>query len=127
MLNRWVLLAGFSLMVHAAMAQGNADRTVDVQVANGVITVNPDPVHMGKKHNKLVWQLNTQGYSFAANGIVIKDSNGDYGECGPGGNKGNKFVCKKLRHIDRKDFKYDVNLKDARGQVLSLDPIIHNE
>lgn len=126
MLNRWVLLAGLSLMAHAAIAQG-ADRKVDVQVAAGAIKVAPDPVNMAKNQNRIEWTLNSDGYSFAANGIVIKDANGDYGDCGPVGNKGKKFACKKLRHIDHKDFKYDVNLKDVQGQPLSLDPIIHNE
>ncbi len=104
--------------------QGSADdRTVKVSVANDVISVDTDPVKMKKSSNKITWELATPGFSFPANGIVIKGADGEFGECR---NKSKTaFVCKKLKHVDKKEYKYDVNLvNDSNGKSLNLDPII---
>jgi hypothetical protein len=102
------------------------DRTVKVTVANEMISVDPDPVKMKKSSNKITWELATPGFSFPANGIVIKRAGGEYGECR---NKSKtEFVCKKLKHADKKEYKYDVNLvNDSTGKPLSRDPIIIND
>jgi hypothetical protein len=108
------------------LAQGNLDKAVQVSVNNGVISVSPDPANMTKKHHKLVWSLTTPGFAFAEDGIVIAGDKTDYGECGKRGNSTTVYVCKKLKHIDKKQFKYDVNLINANGQRISLDPRIIN-
>jgi hypothetical protein len=62
-----------------------------------------------------------------ANGVVIHAGGSEYGECGPRGNSSTVYVCRKLRHIDRKDYKYDVNLRGPGSQALKLDPVIRND
>lgn len=118
----------FFCMVAAqgAVAQ-SSDKVVEVQVVNGVITVSPDPAVMSKQQNRILWRLNSAGFSFPANGIVIHAGGSEYGDCGPLGNSTTAFVCKKLRHIDRREYKYDVNLRSPGGQALNLDPVIRND
>ncbi len=126
MLNSLRILMTVAVLACALPSYGQAasDKSAQVSVTNGVISVNPDTLTMGKSNNKINWILVTPGYTFAANGIVIKNANGEYGDCD---NQGAKFVCKKLKHIDKKQYKYDVNLINSSGQALSLDPIIINE
>ena len=104
------------------------DRTVKVTVANDVIRVDPDPVKMKKSSKKITWELATPGFSFPANGIVIKRADGEYGECKNKSKSKTEFVCKKLKHVDKKEYKYDVNLvNDSTGKPLNLDPVIGND
>jgi hypothetical protein len=121
----WTLLVGLAF-AQGVLAQGNLDKAVQVSVNNGVISVSPDPANMTKKHHKLVWSLTTPGFAFAEDGIVIAGDKTDYGECGKRGNSTTVYVCKKLKHINKKQFKYDVNLINANGQRISLDPRIIN-
>jgi hypothetical protein len=121
----WTVLVCM-VVAQSAVAQPS-DRVVDVQVANGVITVSPDPATMKKQQNRILWRLNTAGFSFTADGIVIHAGGSEYGECGPRGNSSTVYVCRKLRHIDRKDYKYDVNLRGPGSQALKLDPVIRND
>lgn len=134
MLKRITIIASLALLFAALPScsknpvdpkeQSSADdRTVKVTVAKEVISVDPDPVKMKKTSNKITWELATPGFSFPANGIVIKGADGEYGECR---NKSKtEFVCKKLKHADKKEYKYDVNLvNESTGKPLNLDPII---
>lgn len=118
----------FFCMVAAqgALAQPS-DRVVDVQVVDGVITVSPDPAPVSKQQNRIRWQLSTPAFSFPADGIVIQAGGSEYGDCGLLGSSSTVYVRKKLRHIDRKDYKYDVKLRGPGGQTLNLDPIIQND
>ncbi len=122
----YTLLAGLAI-AQGAMAQGNSERTVIVSVKNGVISVSPDPANMSKNHQKIVWSVATAGYSFANNGIVIAGDGTDYGDCGKQGSSSTIYACKKLKHVDKKQFKYDVNLINASGQRVSQDPWINND
>ena len=56
----------FFCMVAAqgAVAQ-SSDKVVEVQVVNGVITVSPDPAVMSKQQNRILWRLNSAGFSFS--------------------------------------------------------------
>ncbi len=122
----WSLLAGLAL-VHGAMAQDSTERAISVSVNNGAIRVDPDNALVTKGHNKVVWVLNAAGYRFAPNGIVIAGDGKEYGNCGPRGNSPTVYVCKKLRHVDQKQYKYDVNLVDGNGRPARVDPYIKNE
>jgi hypothetical protein len=82
---------------------------------------------MSKNHQKIVWSLVTPGFSFADDGIVIAGDKSDYDECGKRGSSNTVYVCKKLKHISKKNFKYDVNLVNASGKRVSLDPRIIND
>ncbi len=108
------------------LGQSSADdKTVYVTVKGKEISVDPDPVTMKRSSNKITWKLATPGFLFPANGIVIKLADGEYGDCS---NKKTEFVCKKLKHIDKKEYKYDVNLvNESTGKPLFLDPTIINE
>jgi hypothetical protein len=123
---QWTLLACVAL-AQGVMAQEIPDKTVDVTVSGKTISANPDTLSALKKHSKFVWTLKTPGYTFAANGIVIEGDGTEYGKCGPHGKSTTAFICKKLKHIDKKRYKYDINLLDASGQAVKLDPIILNE
>lgn len=122
----WTLLVGLAF-AQGVLAQGNLDRAVQVSVDNGVISVSPDPANMSKNHRKIVWSLVTPGFTFADDGVVIAGDKSDYGECGRRGSSTTVYVCKKLKHINKKQFKYDVNLLNAAGQRMSLDPRIIND
>ena len=121
----WTVLACM-VVAQAAVAQ-SPDKVVDVQVVNGVIKVSPDPATVTKQQNRIRWQLSTAGSSFPANGIVIQAGGQEYGDCGLMPNSSTAYVCKKLKHVDRKEYKYDVNLRSSGGQALMLDPVIRNE
>jgi hypothetical protein len=124
----WMLTVFLALAAQAGIAQGNTDKTIDVTVDGSAnISADPDPVTVRKSINKLRWELKTAGYTFADNGIVIKDASGDYGDCGIKGSKKTVFECKKLRHIDRQSFKYDINLLNSANQPVYVDPVIQNE
>ncbi|MEJ6007857.1 hypothetical protein WG899_20095 [Paucibacter sp. AS339] len=127
MMNRWMLPVCLALAANLSLAQGNSDKTVNVTVNGAAITANPDPVAMSKQHNKLRWELKSSGYTFADNGIVIQGNGGDYGDCGIKGKDKRMFECKKLKHADGKRFKYDINLLNAAGQSISVDPVIQND
>ena len=122
----WTLLACV-VMAQSAMAQGNSDKTVSLSVSGGTISVNPDPAKVTKNQNKIVWTLTTAGYTFASNGIVIAGAGTEYGDCGKQGNSTTVYTCKKLKHVDGKRYKYDINLLNASGQAVKLDPFIVND
>ena len=123
---QWTVLLCMWVVAQGAVAQ-SSDKVVDVRVVDGVITVSPDPAVVSKRQNRIRWQLSTAGFSFPANGVVIQAGGSEYGDCGASGNSTTVYVCKKLRHIDRKEYKYDVNLRGPGGQALHLDPIIQND
>lgn len=122
-----VLLLSTALLVLApwVQAQSNSDKGVSVTVVNGKIGTSPEPVQVKKNQNRIVWTLTTAGFTFANNGIVIKGGGNEYGECAK--TKQNEFICKKLKHVDLKTYKYDVNLIDANGRAMNFDPLIVNE
>ncbi len=134
MLKRLTIIASLALLFAALPSCGKGsddqvgqssrdNKTVKVTVTNDVISAAPERVEMKKSDKTITWELATPGFSFPANGIVIKDANGEYGDCK---NKTKtEFVCKKLKHVDKKEYKYDVNLvNDSTGKPLSLDPVI---
>jgi hypothetical protein len=122
----WALIVCLAF-AQGALAQDKLDKAVKVSVNNGVISVSPDPATMSKNHHRIVWSLVTPGFAFAEDGIVIAGDKTDYDECGPRGSSKTIHVCKKLKHIDKKQFKYDVNLIDANGKRVNLDPRIIND
>ncbi len=136
MLKRLTIIASLALLFAALPSCGknptnpvgqtsSEDKTVKVSVTNDVISVDPEPVKMKKSDKTITWELATPGYSFPANGIVIKQADGEYGDCRNRTTK--EYVCKKLKHVDKKEYKYDVNLvNDSTGKPLSRDPTIQN-
>ena len=123
---QWTLLACV-VLAQGVMAQGSSDKGVDVSVSGTTISASPDPVPMKKTQNKIVWTLKTAGFTFASNGIVIAGDGTEYGDCGRQGNSTTVYTCKKLKHVDKKRYKYDINLINASGQAVKLDPAIVNE
>ena len=122
----WTVLASLALS-QAALAQDPSDREIIVRVNKGVIEVDPERAVVRKNQNRLVWKLRSKEYTFADPGIVVKAGEKDYGECNYREKNKDVWVCKKLRHLDKKEFKYDVKLLDSSGKPLDRDPYIVNE
>ena len=136
MLKRLAIIFSLAVLAFAGPSYGKslADQPVRVTVKDGVISADPDPVKMAKNSKKITWVLATPGFTFPANGIVIKDADGEYGDCGiqvskrKKADKDTEFVCRKLKHIGKKEYKYDVNLiNGSTGKPMVLDPTIQNE
>lgn len=123
----WLSIAMLSL-ASSPLAQGNTDKDATVTVVNGKISTSPEPIPVKKNQNRIVWTLEGAGYTFAGNGIVIQGGGNEYGNCErKTSGKKEQFICKKLKHVDLKKYKYDVNLIDPSGKVVNFDPYIVNE
>jgi hypothetical protein len=114
-----------------ALAAGAAkpDRDfIDVQVANGAVTVSEEEAHTNEGHGALVWRVATPGYAFTADGIVFDTKGSDKFKC-KASPKGDKFRCDKLRHVKLDRYKYVVKLKTTGSApaVPPLDPWIVND
>jgi len=98
---------------------------VDVSVVNGAIKVDPETLAMGGRgHNATIeWKLNTTGWTFPSDGIVIDDNHGQFKHLRPI-DKGLKFQCTDTND-DSGRYKYTVKVTDGKT-TLELDPIIQN-
>jgi len=99
--------------------------TVSVDVANGQISVDEDPISSSAGEGGLVWKIAQDGYQFDQSKGIEVDSQGAH-ECHPFGSDGRSFRCAKLKHVAGATYKYTVNLIDAGSNPLSKDPFIHN-
>jgi hypothetical protein len=99
---------------------------VEVSVVNGKVIVDKEKLSMvGKGSNAPIqWQLNTSGWTFPSNGIVIHGNDGEFTDLATA-DGGRKFKCVD-KNKDGKKYKYDINVTDGKG-TLTLDPIIENE
>ena len=99
---------------------------VAVTVTNNAITVDPDSLYMGKANNQPIeWTIQTDNWTFPANGIVIKDPKDQFYDGGKvtGNDKKYKWNDK---NTDGNTYPYTVNLTNG-ASTLSLDPTIINE
>lgn len=105
-------------------------KTVSVTIANNTIACVPDRLPMGQSNNQdIEWTIDSAGWTFPANGIVIKsDPNGQFSDGGKESGNDRKFKWKD-KNTDRNEYKYIVNVTNSANNPpnLSLDPIIVNE
>jgi hypothetical protein len=99
---------------------------ITVTVNNGQVSVSPDPVSIGRgegRNVQLRWRIGTPGWSFPANGIVIKNNNGEFSNDAVA-DQGTGFFMDD--HNDRiGSYPYTVNVTNGQ-QTLTLDPTIIN-
>lgn len=100
-----------------------ADATVTI--ANNVVSVTPDPLPAGPGNNvNLQWNINTNGWTFPSNGIVITNP-GDQFSDPEVKNNGKQFKWKD-KNTNSLSYKYTINVSNGTS-TLSLDPTIENQ
>ncbi|WP_280152652.1 hypothetical protein [Piscinibacter sp. XHJ-5] len=98
---------------------------VAVRVNGDQVSVDIDDLKMGKLKNETIkWNLQTQGWTFPSDGIVIHDNDGQFTDFKVNGG-GKVFSCVDA-NTNTKNYKYDVKVTDGK-RVLVLDPTIGNE
>jgi hypothetical protein len=112
-------LAALSL---TAQAEGGRERTPAAVTISGGKIDPIDDMHTTADEGALVWVIGTQGYRFAANdGIRIQSGGKHACKVSP---DGHRVRCAKAGHRRGERFKYDVNVIDASGARITLDPWI---
>lgn len=100
---------------------------VSVSPAGDAIVVQ-DVVDLKQKPKdvKIRWVLQTSGWEFTQDGIVIQNPDSQFSDP-QWVSSGREFQWKD-KNDDKQTYKYDVNLKatDGSGRTLSLDPTISN-
>jgi hypothetical protein len=98
--------------------------TVRIDVANGIITPEPDPLDLrGKGPNvQIHWKIATPGWKFTPDGIVISGNTGQFHQPE---HHGALFKLKD-KNSDGRTYKYAINVTDG-NRTLVLDPSIVNE
>ena len=100
-----------------------------VTIANNTITVVPDPLPMGKSNNQAIeWTIQTDNWTFPADGIVINDPNGQFYDGGKVTGNDQKYKWHD-KNTDGNTYKYTVNVTNNANNPpnLSKDPNIVNE
>lgn len=109
-----------------------------VTVASGKITVTPALICVHGKNVAIMWTLDSDGFVFAANGIVIDSNDGAFENCIAGNNgivagNGRRFICTNLNPNsgdgNRRTYNYTVNLNrtDGTAAPMPVDPVIMND
>ncbi|MBP6764374.1 MAG: hypothetical protein KA141_05230 [Rubrivivax sp.] len=88
-------------------------RTINVAVVNGRIAVSEAGATIGAGDSVVVWRLQTAGYAFAEDGVVL-DGGDDAYHCEPGSDARN-FRCSRLKAASGQRFSYTINLVDLRS------------
>lgn len=124
MRNKILLAAGLVLAL-AVQAQSE-ERVIQVDVVNGRVVVPENSALVQRKHGSIRWEIAKEGYTFAANGIAIRNHNGAFRDCKPIG-QGDRYRCIRTRHDAQAVYKYDVNVMQGSTALPVLDPYIRNE
>lgn len=99
---------------------------VQVTVINGVPSVDIDKLKPSGKGVTLEWKLkNSNGWSFASNGIAIDNNTGQFTSPTRKDN-GNTFTWDDA-NSDGKTYKYTVWVQQGSNPAISLDPQIENQ
>lgn len=98
---------------------------VEVTVNGDQVSVDVEDLKMGKQKDVTIrWQIQTNGWTFPSNGIVVHDNDGQFSDFKVNGS-GKVFSCLD-KNTNTKDYKYDVTVTDGK-RTLVLDPTIGNE
>jgi hypothetical protein len=106
-------------------------QSCDVQVAvacsSGVCTASIDNDTVQVPHGNspnIIWQLQSPGYTFPSNGIVIANAGTEFDNCQIEAN-GRRFKCHD-KHTRAGRYKYTVNITGSPA-VPPLDPFVDNQ
>jgi hypothetical protein len=123
-----VLLA-LTLMSSATAAGCNpgGNCTVDVTVGvNCAIAVSPDPLDVPQPRGakSITWNIKTNGFEFATNGIAFKSPNNEFEDPEA---RGKRFKWKN-KHTRAGSYEYAVNVvgSGSNPATCSKDPLINN-
>ncbi len=127
-----ILAVGCSGLLPSVQAQtapcnaGVCKASVTVQAcASGTLAVTPDPIPVPAPNN-IQWTIDTAGYRFAQNGIVVAGS-GFKPSPGATGN-GKKFIVHDDHTDKRPNIKYTIRVvKDDGTACAAFDPFINNQ
>jgi len=106
-----VLAAGLAGPAWAQLSRSMA-RTIGVAVVDGRIVVSEPGATIGAGDTVVVWRLQTAGYTFAEDGVVIAGGEDAY-QCELASDA-LSFRCSKLKAASRQRFSYGINLIDVR-------------
>ena len=98
--------------------------TVTVISAKG-IAVSMEPIYVDTKDTRIIWNLATSGYEFAANGIEVINGGSEF-DCSR--QSGVVFIC--IDHYTRPaKYKYVIRVNGTGGAAnpAALDPTIVND
>jgi hypothetical protein len=122
-------LLGLTSLSDAATAGCNPGGrcTVNVTVgANCAITVSPDPLDVPEPRGakSITWNIKSNGFLFATNGITFKSSNNEFEDPEA---RGNRFKWKN-KHTRAGSHEYAVNVVGSgpNPATCSKDPLINN-
>ena len=94
--------------------------------ADGTITCSPDPVQVTSNNALVAFNLATDGWHFPdANAIVINTANSDFPYSSWTIKPQLAGIADLCNHVGAVEYTVTV-VNNATGQVLTLDPVIHN-
>lgn len=116
-------------------AHAQSPNQPNVTVANGVITVDQDPIRLRRAQVsngrwQVTWALpSASGYRFTDDGINVMPAREDSRlpddlRCNRLAS-GLRFACSFKPRTGSFNYKYDINVVDAAGGRISLDPVIN--
>ncbi len=106
----WLLALGAPAW---AQITRSAARTIAVSVVDGRIVVSEGRATIGAADSVVVWRLQTPGYTFAEDGVVIAGGEDAY-QCEPGSDA-RSFRCSRLKSASGQRFSYTIQLIDPRS------------
>lgn len=106
-----VLTAGLAGPASAQLSRSMA-RTIGVAVVDGRIVVTEPTAPIAVGDSAVVWRLQTAGYAFADDGVVISGGQDAYG-CAVASDR-RSYRCSKYTHTSGQRFQYSINLIDLQ-------------
>ncbi len=102
----------------------------DVEVVNGAPEA-PEVLRYGRGvKGRITWHLKEKGYRFRLKDGIAFDANaaGEIVDCRRENNE-MKFSCENLHRLDGQSrfYKYQINIEDAKGNLLTKDPFVLND
>ena len=100
---------------------------VSVTVTDCNISLDPDPIGIFAKNVEIHWDIASASptYTFAPNGIVVKEDKQEEFTGGHVAEQDRKFILHD-KNTFKKDYKYTVNVKQGSAACRPLDPTIAN-
>ncbi len=101
------------------------DKWVTVEITNGVIVPDPDPIPIPRGGHVIHWVIVTDGYTFPDDGITLKDGPNSAITHAHPANQGKIFQVND-KNITIEDIRYSIKVNGS-PPVPTLDPTIRNQ